>query len=110
MEPRRLEHLPRTYLRRGAVIHEARTVTSRLLGLAWLAELPPHHALFLPHCRSVHTFGMRFAIDVAFVDERGRAIRIEGAVPGRRVLRCPRAFGVIESRAGEIERFVRSVS
>ena len=40
---------------------------ARLIGLAGLREMPPAAALLLPRCRAVHTFGMRFAIDVAFV-------------------------------------------
>jgi len=57
---------------------------------------PPDHALLIPNCRSVHTFGMRFPIDVTFLDERGQAIRVERAVPRRRVLFEPRAFAVLE--------------
>ena len=108
MTPRRLERLPRTELDEGAVIYEARSFASRVLGLAFLREIPRGEALFIADCRSVHTFGMRFAIDVAFLDEAGRALRVERAVPPRRVLREPEAFAAIESRAGEISRFVRA--
>jgi uncharacterized membrane protein (UPF0127 family) len=107
MVPRRLERLPATVLAADAVVHNATTVASRLLGLAWLPDLPPGHALLIADCRSVHTFGMRFPIDVAFVDDRGAPIRIARAVPPRRVLVERAAFAVIESRAGEIARFVR---
>jgi uncharacterized membrane protein (UPF0127 family) len=106
MLPRRLEGLPTTVLAEDAVIHEASTVSSRVLGLAWLRELPSGHALFIPQCRSIHSFGMRFPIDVAFVDESAATIRIERALPPRRVLVERTAFAVIESRAGEIARFV----
>ncbi len=106
MLPRRLERLPRVALADDAVIHEASTFASRLLGLAFLRELPPEYALFIPDCRSVHTFGMRFAIDVAFVDLTARVVRVERAVGPRRVLVCRSAFAAIESRAGAIERFV----
>ena len=106
MIPRRLEHLPRWPLGDGLVVHEASTFASRLLGLAWMSELPPGHALFIPNCRSVHTFGMRFPIDVAFVDEWAQPLRIERAVPARRLLLCRGAFAVLETRAGEVARFV----
>ena len=39
----------------------------RLIGLAGLAGLPPERGLLLPRCRSVHTAGMRFPIDVALI-------------------------------------------
>lgn len=106
MLPRRLERLPRVTLSDDAVLHEASTLAARLLGIAFLRDLPSGHALFIPACRSVHTFGMRFAIDVAFLDERGRAIRVERGVGPRRVLACRDAFAVLEARAGEIDRFV----
>src|SRR4051812_34248825 len=101
MLPRRLERLPTTVVDDGGAIHEATTFASRLLGLAFLGEPPPGHALLITDCRSVHTFGLRFRIDVAFVDERGAPIRIERSVPRRRVLVERSAFAVIESRAGE---------
>jgi uncharacterized protein len=108
MLPRRLERLPHFELTDGAVVHEARTFASRLLGLALLDEIPSGHALFIPNTRSVHTFGMRFAIDVAFLDDDAQPVRIERAVPRRRVLTCAAAFAVIESRAGDIDRFVEA--
>ena len=105
MLPRRLERLPSFRIRDDAVVHEATTFASRLLGLALLRDLPSGHALLIPDCRSVHTFGMRFPIDLAFLDERGRTIRVEQSVGRRRVLVCRGAFAVIESPAGEIDRY-----
>lgn len=109
MLARRLERLPRLAIADEAVIHEATTLRSRLLGLALLRDPPSGHALLIPHCHSVHTFGMRFAIDVAFLDERGRALRVELSVRARRMLVCRAAFAVIETPAGEIDRYVASV-
>jgi uncharacterized membrane protein (UPF0127 family) len=102
---RRLQRRPRFAVTGDSVIHEANTFASRLLGLALLRDLPSGHALLIADCRSVHTFGMRFAIDIAFLDERGRAIRIAYAVPPWRVLVCRGAFAVIEAPAGEIGRY-----
>jgi uncharacterized membrane protein (UPF0127 family) len=84
-------------MRDGLVVHEATTLRARLLGLAFLREMPPGHALLIPHCRSVHTFGMRFPIDIEFLDERGERLRIERGVPPRRVLACRAAFAVLET-------------
>ena len=97
MVPRRLERLPAFRIGDDAVIHKASTLAARLLGLALLRGLPPGHALLIADCRSVHTFGMRFPIDIAFLDERGRAIRVERSVGRRRMLACNRAFAVIEA-------------
>ena len=97
MVPRRLQRLPARTLDDGLVVHEAVSLGARLLGLALLrAPPPPGHALLIPHCRSVHTFGMRFPMDVAFLDERGRELRVERCVPRRRVLWCRGAVAVLE--------------
>jgi hypothetical protein len=40
---------------------------TRLVGLAGAPALPAARALLIPRCTSVHTIGMRFAIDVAFM-------------------------------------------
>ena len=44
----------------------ARTPFERLAGLAGLRELEDGNGLLIPRCRSVHTVGMRFALDVSF--------------------------------------------
>ena len=98
MLPRRLQGLPSRVLDDGLIVHEAVSLRARLLGLALLARgaLPPGHALLIADCRSVHTFGMRFPIDVMFLDERGRALRVVRGVKRRRVLVCRGAFAVLE--------------
>lgn len=47
----------------------ADTRKARLLGLAGLKDVPYPSALLILGCSSVHTFGMRFHIDVLFLDE-----------------------------------------
>jgi uncharacterized protein len=67
----------------------------RLVGLAFRAD-PPDVALHLPRCRSVHTFGMRFALDLVWLDAHGDVVRIDRAVPPGRVRSCRRARSVVE--------------
>ncbi|MEA2412847.1 MAG: uncharacterized protein QOC77_3408 [Thermoleophilaceae bacterium] len=83
-------------LHEGLVVHAAVSIRARLLGLAWLREVPPGHALLIPRCRSVHTFGMRFPLDIVFLDERGQSLRTERDVKRRRVLACRGAVAVLE--------------
>jgi uncharacterized membrane protein (UPF0127 family) len=87
----------------GLLVHEATTFAARALGLALLRELPHGHALLIPACRSVHTFGMRFPIDVAFLGEDGAVLRVDRGVPPRRVLFCRRAFAALEVSAGGLD-------
>lgn len=57
-------------------------------------------AIYLAPCRSVHTFRMRFPIDVAFVDGNMEIVRVVQLRPGRIARPCWRARGVIEAEAG----------
>jgi uncharacterized protein len=75
--------------------HVARRFRERLIGLAW-ARSPRADALLLPRCSSVHTFGMRFPIDLYWLDTDGEIMRIDHYVAPWRVVRCRRARSVIE--------------
>lgn len=57
-------------------------------------------ALLIERARSVHTVGMRFAIDVAFCDRDLTVLVTRTLVPGRVTLPVPRATQVIEAEAG----------
>ncbi|CAM5790971.1 DUF192 domain-containing protein [Castellaniella caeni] len=52
--------------------------------------------LLLPTCRSVHTLGLRRALDVVFLDAAGRVLRLAGGVPPNRLVGCRRAACVLE--------------
>ena len=93
--PLRLRGLERAEIL-GASVPVATTIPSRLLGLALLRRERAGGGLLIPRCRGVHTFGMRFPIDVLFLDERERVIELRRAVPPCRVLRCPGAMAVLE--------------
>src|SRR6476646_5526068 len=100
--PRRLASLPARRLACGLSVREAASRASRLLGLAWLRE-PPPVALWLPRCRSVHTFGMRFPLDLVWLDAAGAVVRVDRSVPPRRVGWCRVAASVVELPVGELE-------
>jgi uncharacterized protein len=74
---------------------------TRLLGLSWRDRPIVGGGLLIPRCSSVHTFGMRFDLDVFFLDEGGRVIEARHAVPPRRVLWCRGASAVLEIPAGK---------
>jgi uncharacterized membrane protein (UPF0127 family) len=80
----------------GLHLFVARSRRSRLLGLALLARAPPGSAVLLPRCRSVHTAGMRFALDVVFLDGAGNVLRAVAGVPPWRVVSCRDAVAVLE--------------
>jgi uncharacterized protein len=108
--PRRLARLPGRRLAGGLLLATAASARARLLGLALLDEMPREAALRIPRCRSVHTFGMRFAVDVLFLDGAGRVLHVAEHVPPRRVLACARAREVLEARAGCGARFAAALA
>ncbi|MGW7052528.1 DUF192 domain-containing protein [Streptomyces sp. NPDC054887] len=62
-------------------------------------------ALLLTPASSVHTFGMRFALDVAYLDRDLRVLAVRMMPPGRLGLPRPRARHVLEAEAGALERW-----
>lgn len=84
----------------GRVVPVAASVRARLLGLALLDRSAAPHGLLIPRCRSVHTVGMRFALDLHFLDAQGTAVSIRRAVPPGRIVREPLARSVLELAAG----------
>ncbi|UQX02759.1 DUF192 domain-containing protein [Streptomyces sp. RerS4] len=57
-------------------------------------------ALLLTPAASVHTFGMRFPLDVAYLDRRLRVLAVVTMRPGRLGLPRPRSRHVLEAAAG----------
>jgi uncharacterized membrane protein (UPF0127 family) len=74
----------------------AKDFRTRLRGLAWRDRTSAGPGLLFPHSASVHTFGMRFALDIYFLDERGRVLAVRRGVPPRRVLWHRGASAILE--------------
>ncbi len=76
---------------------------TRTVGLLGRAGLAPGEALHIVPCQSVHTWFMRFAIDVLYLDRAGRVVK---PVPNLRPFRYSwggrRAHSVLELPAGTI--------
>ncbi|MBE0606370.1 MAG: DUF192 domain-containing protein [Deltaproteobacteria bacterium] len=85
----------------GDKVRTASTLLSRFLGLLGTTAIADGGGLWIVPCRGVHTLGMRYPIDVAFLDARGVVVGIlEGLPPNRfgRVFRGAR--GALELRSG----------
>ena len=89
----------------GVVVCEtcvvADTPLTRLRGLLGKHSLPTGHGLLLRPAPSIHTFFMRFAIDVVFLDSTLRVLRVAHAVKPWRVAGCRGARSVLELGAGQ---------
>ena len=83
----------------------ARTAWQRSVGLIGRARMEEGDALWLRPCNGIHTFGLRFAIDVLFLDREGKALRIASDVRPCRV-RGPvwGAKTVVELPAGALAK------
>jgi uncharacterized membrane protein (UPF0127 family) len=94
----RLEGLPKRRLSCGLSVREAASFRSRLLGLALIgrAAMPHSEALWLRRTRSVHTFGMRFSLDLVWLGADGEVVRIDRSVPPGRLRSCRAARSVVE--------------
>lgn len=76
------------------------TRATRRRGLLGRESLGATEGLLLSPCKAVHTVGMRFPIDVVFIDRDGRAVRIVPALAPWRIAMSARAKAVIELAAG----------
>lgn len=80
---------------------DARSPWRRLHGLLGRRGLGPDEGCLLRPCRAIHTLGLRFPIDVVWLDEELRVLRVDEAVPpGWHARRCPRAYAALELAAG----------
>ena len=102
----RFDGLPTADYPGGLTVIEAQTHRSRRRGLSKLDALPASHALHIPQTPSVHTFGMRFALDLIWLDKTGTTVRVDRDVPARRMRFCAQARSVIETVAGQADAFV----
>ncbi|WP_322151244.1 DUF192 domain-containing protein [Paratractidigestivibacter sp.] len=73
------------------------TWAQRLRGL--LGTGPEAGPVVLTRCSSVHTFGMAYDLDVAFVDASGEIVEVVRALPPGRVVSSPSASCVFERPA-----------
>jgi uncharacterized membrane protein (UPF0127 family) len=84
-----VEHGPQT-------IPVAKDFRTRLRGLALRDRDQAGPGLLIPRCASVHTFGMRFALDLYFLDDGGQVLAVRRRIPPGRVVWCRGARKVLE--------------
>jgi uncharacterized protein len=94
-----MDHLP-------ARLPVAKGFRTRLRGLAFRDRGDAGPGLLIPRCAGVHTFGMRFELDVYFLDREGRVLSVRRRVPPRRLLwqRGARKVLEIPSPPGERQK------
>ncbi len=83
----------------------ATTFFSRFLGLMGRRSLPSDEAILFPKCNSIHTFFMRFPIDVVFLSAEGDVVSaVKSLRPWRVTLPAKRVKHTLELAPGSIDR------
>ena len=103
--PPRLRRLPVVTVL-GREVRVATPFRARLLGLAQLDLDQAGPGLLIPGCSSVHTFGMRFALDLYFLDERDSPLSVRRGIPACRIASCRGSSAVLEIPATEGGEFL----
>jgi uncharacterized membrane protein (UPF0127 family) len=91
----------------GLEVPVATSLLARLLGVAYLDRAGAGAGLLIPRCSCVHTFGMRFDLDLHFLDAHGEVVAVRRSLPPRRIAFCGKAAAVLEipaAQGGEISR------
>jgi uncharacterized protein len=84
-------------------VHVAQSLFARMKGLLGRTSLDSGEALWIKPCNSIHTIGMKFAIDAVFLDRANRVIALIPDLSPNRMSRIyPRAASVIELPAGTL--------
>jgi len=78
----------------------ADTSKTRKTGLLKHTRLEPGDGLWITPCEAVHTIGMKFAIDVLFLDKKRRVLKVRHAMPRWRISASLLAHSVLELPSG----------
>jgi uncharacterized protein len=95
----RLRRLPRRRVL-GREVAVATGLRARLLGLSRLPRDAAGTGLLILRCSSVHTLGMRFPLDLVFLDREGRVLAVQRRVPPGRLAWHRGARAVLEIPSG----------
>jgi len=88
----------------GDAVDLADTSSKRRVGLLRHERLESGTGLWIVPCESVHTFFMKFPIDLVYVDRKKRVKKVRHAVPPWRLSACLTAHSVLELPAGTVEK------
>jgi uncharacterized membrane protein (UPF0127 family) len=93
---------------RGTILGEAVEIADssekRRVGLLKHVRLEPGSGLWIVPCESVHTFFMKFPIDLVYLDKQRKVRKVRHAVPAWRLSACLTAHSILELPAGTVEK------
>jgi uncharacterized membrane protein (UPF0127 family) len=97
----------RTGTELAAVVVAAVDSASRRRGLLGLDRMPDGQGLVIAPCYSIHTWFMRFPIDLLFVKKTGEIVKRRDSVPPWRMAIGWSAYAVIELAGGSLDAATR---
>jgi uncharacterized membrane protein (UPF0127 family) len=98
-----LKVLVRNQTRKTVLAQSAEMADSsekRRTGLLKHEKLEPGDGLWIVPCESVHTFFMKFPIDLIYLDKQRKVKKVRHAVPAWRLSACLTAHSILELPAG----------
>jgi len=82
---------------------QTQSMKERLGGLLVLDELKREQALWITPCNSVHTFGMKYALDLVYIDKNNIVRGLVSQLKPWRMSLCIKAKAVMELTAGSLQ-------
>lgn len=86
-------------------LRHADTFLRRLRGLLFTRALPEGEGLLLAPCNSVHMLGMLYALDIVYLDETRRILKIVRNLPPFGLSVCRKAAAALELPSGAAARY-----
>ncbi len=93
----------------AGAVEVADTSAKRRTGLLKHERLEPGEGLWIVPCESVHTFFMKFPIDLVYLDKKRKVRKVRHAVPPWRLSACLTAHSILELAAGTVAQSGTSV-
>ena len=85
-------------------VTEARSLLDRMKGLLGRQGLAQGESLWIRPCNSIHTIGMQFTVDAAFLDRRNTVVKVKNELSANRITGIYfRASSVLELPAGTLK-------
>ncbi|MEW5693974.1 MAG: DUF192 domain-containing protein [Candidatus Hydrogenedentota bacterium] len=85
-------------------IEKADSFLERLKGLMFRSNIDDDYGLWIEPCNSIHMLGMRFSIDVIYIDSELRILKLVKNLKPYRFSFCFNAHSALETRSGFVAK------
>ncbi len=85
-------------------VSKTQTSLERMRGLLGRPRLTDDEALLISPCSSIHTIGMSYPLDIAYLDNTGKVLKTVSTLDTMRFSSCWPAVATLEMAAGSLQR------